>query len=77
MELPRQRRARKNKYDKNLYPLGIIDIIETDYPDRYFNLSENLETLFSREEWVDILTRSRVSYEPLIKLKKTRNQKHK
>lgn len=70
MELPKQRRARVNKYGQDLYPQGIIDIIQTDYPDRYFNLPENLETLFSEEEWIDILTKSRLSYEPLIKLKK-------
>jgi hypothetical protein len=77
MELPRQRRTGKNKYDQDLYPLGIIDIIESVYPDRYINVSENLETLFSKEEWIDILTTSRRSYEQLIKLKRTRNQRDK
>lgn len=72
MELPRQRKAKKNKYEKDLYPRGILDIIETDYPDRYNNLPENLEALFSEEEWKDILTKSRLSYKKLIKLKKHR-----
>ncbi|NLI92534.1 MAG: hypothetical protein GX434_10120 [Peptococcaceae bacterium] len=70
MELPRRKRARKNQYDKELYPQGILDIIEADYPDRYVNLSDDLETLFSEEEWIDILTKSRLSHEQLIKLKK-------
>lgn len=77
MELPRRRRAKKNKY-MDSYPQGILDIIQTDYPDRYLNLSENpetflaLEALFSEEEWLDILSKSRLSYEQWIKLKKQR-----
>lgn len=71
MEMPRQRRARKNKsYDKDLYPKGILDIIKSDYPERYLHLSEGLESLFSKEEWMDILTKSRLSYKSLVKLKK-------
>lgn len=70
MELLKQKRARKKKYDKDLFPQGILDIIQTDYPDRYFNWPENLATLFSEEEWTDILTKSRLSYEQLINQKK-------
>jgi hypothetical protein len=77
MELPRRKRAKKIKY-MDLYPQGIIEIIQTYYPDRYKNVSENLETLlsleklFSQEEWIDILSKSRLSYEQWIKLKKLR-----
>jgi hypothetical protein len=77
MELPRRKKAKKNKYMAS-YPQGILDIIQTYYPDRYCSLSENpetffsLETLFSEEEWIDILSRSRLSYEQWIKLKKQR-----
>lgn len=72
MKRPRQRTARKNKYDKDLYPQGIIDVIKIDYPDRCSDLPENLETLFSEEEWIDILTKSRLSYKNFIKMKKLR-----
>lgn len=77
MELPSRKRAKKHKYI-DIYPQGVIDIIQTYYPERAFNLSEeheallSLETLFSEEEWLDILSKSRLSYEQWIKLK---NQK--
>ena len=77
MDLPRRRRAKTNKY-LELYPQGIIDIIQTFYPDRYAELSEgpetfvSLEELFTREEWIDILSKSRLSYEQWTKLKKLR-----
>lgn len=77
MELPRLKRAKKNKCG-NLYPQGILDIIQTYYPERYFNLSEEPETLpslgrlFSEEEWLDVLSKSRLSYKQWIKFKKLR-----
>lgn len=77
MDLPRRRRAKTNKY-LELYPQGIIDIIQMLYPDRYAELSEGTETivsleeLFTREEWIDILSKSRLSYEQWTKLKKLR-----
>lgn len=77
MELPRRRRAKNNKY-LDLYPQGVLDIIQTYYPDRYFQMAEepetllSLESLFSEEEWLDILSKSRLSYEQWIKLKKQR-----
>lgn len=77
MELPRRRRAKNNKY-LDLYPQGVLDIIQTYYPDRYFHVAEepetllSLESLFSEEEWLDILSKSRLSYEQWIKLKKQR-----
>jgi hypothetical protein len=77
MELSRLKRAKKFRYI-DLYPQGVIDIIQTYYPDRVFNVSEepetllSLETLFSEEEWRDILSKSRLSYEQWIKLKNQR-----
>lgn len=74
MELPRRLRAKNNKFF-NVYPQGVLDIIQTSYPDRYFYFSEkpetlfSLETLFSEEEWLDILSKSRLSYEQWLKLK--------
>lgn len=79
-DLANHKRARKNmKYDKD-FPKGILDVIETDYPDRYVMMLEDrtrIKTLFSNEEWIDILTKSRNSYESLVnrikKNKKTFN----
>ncbi len=74
MELPRRRRkGRKTKYAKGLYPKGILDIMAADYPCRYAAYTENPETnpekLFTGEEWLDILAKSRLSYERWLKLK--------
>lgn len=47
------------------FPEGILDVIETDYPSKYFLMLEDgtgKATLFSKEEWLDILTKSRNSY---------------
>jgi len=56
---------------------GILDVIETDYPDRYVMMLEDrtrIKTLFSNEEWIDILTKSRNSYESHLKrIKKQEN----
>ncbi|HZK55358.1 MAG TPA: hypothetical protein VFC84_14330 [Desulfosporosinus sp.] len=49
---------------------GIFEVIETDYPDKYFIILEDrrrIKTLFSNEEWIDILTKSRNSYSSHIK----------
>lgn len=76
-DLENYKRARKyKKYDKD-FPKGILDVIETDYPDRYVMMLEDrtrIKTLFSDEEWIDILTKSRNSYESHInRIEKTRN----
>ena len=55
---------KKRKYVPD-FPEGILDVIEADYPGKYFLMFEDLThitTLFSNEEWVDILTKSRNSY---------------
>lgn len=76
-DLANHKRARKNKkYDKDFLK-GILDVIETDYPDRYVMMLEDRirnKTLFSNEEWIDILTKSRNSYESHInRIEKTSN----
>lgn len=59
------KRARiKKKYVQNS-PEGILDVIETDYSSEYFLILEDrnrITTMFSNEEWIDILTKSRNSY---------------
>lgn len=47
------------------FPENILDVIETNYPNQYFLILEDqtkMTTLFSNEEWIDILTKSRNSY---------------
>ncbi len=57
-------RKMKKKYVQD-FPEGILDVIESDYPSKYFLILEDqslMTTLFSNEEWIDILTKSRNSY---------------
>lgn len=64
-----KRAKRDGRYNKD-YPKGVLDIIEADYPDRYSLMLEDstrIKTLFTNEEWIDILTKSRNSYESRIK----------
>ena len=59
-----KRSNNKKKYAQNV-PEGILDVIETDYSSEYFLMLEDrtgITTLFSTEEWIDILTKSRNSY---------------
>jgi len=59
-----KRAHHKKKYVQD-YPEGILEVIETDYPSDYFLMLEDrsrITTLFSNEEWIDILTKSRNSY---------------
>lgn len=65
-DLARHKRARKNKPDQDFLPKGILDVIETDYPDRYVMMFEEckpVKRLFSDEEWIAILTKARNSNE--------------
>ena len=51
-------------------PMGILDVIEIYYPERFDLLADNysnMEGLFTQEEWMDILTRSRESHESCLK----------
>ncbi|GAB6154166.1 hypothetical protein JCM17380_29160 [Desulfosporosinus burensis] len=61
-----KRKHHKKKYVQDLvFPEGILDVIEADYPSQYFLMLEDraqITALFSNEEWIDILTKSRNSY---------------
>ena len=59
-----RRKNHKKKYGQD-FPEGILDVIEADYPRQHFLMLEDrthLKTLFSNDEWIDILTKSRNSY---------------
>lgn len=63
-DLAAYRRINKKKYFQD-FPEGILDVIEADYPGEYFLILEDrsmITTLFSNEEWIDILTKSRNSF---------------
>lgn len=77
IDLNRQREVRKHKKDKGFFPKGILDVIEVYYPERYPLLSKGsvrTKKLFSEEEWIDILTKSRNSHEK--QLKRIKNHKN-
>lgn len=64
-ELADYRRTNNKKKYVQDYPEGILDVIETDYPGKYFLMLEDrtlITKLFSNEEWLDILIKSRNSY---------------
>ncbi|MFZ3171129.1 MAG: hypothetical protein WA118_04005 [Carboxydocellales bacterium] len=71
-DLAKRRRARKNKQnmqneqnEQEFFPKGILDVIQTDYPERYVMMLEDtpVKRLFADEEWLDILTKARNSFE--------------
>jgi hypothetical protein len=68
-------RRTHNKCVQDL-PEGILDVIQVDYPNQYYLILEDqnrLTTLFSNDEWIDILTKSRNSFENhLLRLNLTR-----
>lgn len=76
-DLADHKRTNNKKYVKDFLE-GILDVIETDYPDKYFIMLEDrnkITSLFSNEDWIDILTKSRNSYSchiQRINLTKTR-----
>lgn len=58
-----KQKIKSRKYVQD-FPLGILDVIETDFPTRYLLMFEDqtpMTSLFSTEEWIDILTKSRNS----------------
>lgn len=62
----RRRTGKEKESDGGLCPQGILDIIEADYPAKYAIISQGknrMKRLFSEEEWIDILTKSRNSHE--------------
>lgn len=45
----------------------ILEIIKKDYPEKYKQLRDNVSQLFkmfTREEWLTILTKSRSTFDP-------------
>lgn len=63
------KRTNHKKYVRDFLE-GILDVIETDYPEQYFRILEDhtqIIALFSNEEWLDILTKSRNSYNRHLK----------
>jgi len=59
-----KRTKHRKKYVQD-FPEGILDVIEADYSNKYFLMFEDQiqnTTLFSSEEWIDILAKSRNSY---------------
>lgn len=74
MDFAKHRKARDNKKnDKNPSPKGVLDIIEAYYPDRYVKILVNydlIKTLFTEEEWIDVLAKSRNSHESHISRRK-------
>ncbi|MCR4436119.1 MAG: hypothetical protein QHH06_13895 [Clostridiales bacterium] len=74
-DLTSQKLSRKNKKKDTECPKTVLDIIRTDYPGRYEEMLNDFTMkgkLFSRKEWIDILTKSRNSYESRIKKMKGR-----
>lgn len=66
MDANHRRTEKLQKVNSDLCPQGILDIIEADYPAKYAVISQGhnrIKRLFSREEWIDILTKSRKSHE--------------
>ncbi|MHB8075356.1 hypothetical protein [Desulfosporosinus fructosivorans] len=59
------KRANHKKTHVQDVPVGILDVIETDYPNEYRLILEDqtrITPLFTNEEWIEILTKSRNSY---------------
>lgn len=69
-DLPYYKRINSKKKYIQEFPKGILDVIERDYPSQYFLMLEEdrtlIPSLFSNEEWIDILTKSRNSYRSLM-----------
>lgn len=64
-DLADYRRLKNEKKYVHDFPEGILDVIAEDYPNQYFLILEDqirITTLFTNEEWIDILTKSRNSY---------------
>jgi len=66
----RRYRKKKRSYAQDWCPQWLIDIIKEEYPDRYAKLPDNLALMFTEQEWINILTKSRISYKKRIRLKR-------
>jgi hypothetical protein len=68
------KRHKANKKTGNGKPKGILDIIESDFPDRYSKIVDDYnknKRIFTEEEWIDVLSKSRKSHEKHLKQKKS------
>ncbi|AET67630.1 hypothetical protein Desor_2021 [Desulfosporosinus orientis DSM 765] len=64
-DLADYRRLSSKKKRVHEFPEGILDVIEKVHPEKYRLMLEGktcTATLFSSEEWLDIVTKSRNSY---------------
>ncbi|AFM41167.1 hypothetical protein Desaci_2206 [Desulfosporosinus acidiphilus SJ4] len=63
-------RSLKNRKRVQYFPAGILDVIEVEYPSQYSLILKNqsqMTSLFTNEEWLDILTKSRNSYHEYVR----------
>ena len=64
--------ADRQKQGKNQDPKTLLDVVGEEYPDKVgglFGGLSQLGKLFTMEDWINILTRSRSSYEEAWKEK--------
>lgn len=68
-----KRSEKKNHSEPNTEePKLILDVIEEDYPEKYETLRDKISQvgkLFTNEEWISILTKSRASYDGYLSRK--------
>lgn len=65
----RKKRNRSEAPTEKEEPKLVMDIIEEEYPDRYEMLKEKISQLgrmFTQDEWLSILTRSRMEHERFL-----------
>jgi len=63
---------KKNMESSTEEPKLILDIVEEDYPEKYETIRDKISQigkLFTNEEWISILTKSRGSYDSYLSRK--------
>jgi len=63
---------KKNMESNTEEPKLILDVIEEDYPEKYETIRDKISQigkLFTNEEWISILTKSRGSYDSYLSRK--------
>ncbi|AFM00447.1 MULTISPECIES: hypothetical protein [Desulfitobacterium] len=71
-------RKKKNAQPEVEQPKLMMDIIEEEYPEKYDTLKEKISQLgrmFTQEEWLTILMRSRAEHERFLPKKTNRESK--
>jgi hypothetical protein len=69
-------RRKKDSQPERDEPKLMMDIIEEDYPEKYDTLKERISQLgrmFTQEEWLTILMKSRAEHERFLPKKFTRD----